>query len=163
MPLLLLFVIMPVLEMWVLIEVGSEIGALTTIGLVLLTAMIGLALLRRQGISTLTRANQRMQSGQLPAQEMVEGIFLAVGGALLLTPGFITDAIGFACLLPGIRHLIIGRLLKKVIFSASSSGGAFYSSYSSGQRRSGRDDIIEGEFQRENPRNGSSNDRDRLN
>ena len=88
MPLLMLFVIMPVVEMWVLVEVGSEIGALTTIGLVLLTAMLGLALLRQQGVSTLMRANQRMQSGQLPAQEMVEGIFLAVGGALLLTPGF---------------------------------------------------------------------------
>lgn len=93
--------------MWVLIKVGGVIGALPTIGLVLLTAVLGLALLRQQGFATLLRARQKMAEGQLPAKEMVEGIFLAVGGALLLTPGFVTDAIGFACLLPGIRQLLI--------------------------------------------------------
>lgn len=99
--------------MWLLITVGSQIGALPTIGLVLLTAVVGLALLRQQGISTLLKANQRMQTGQIPAQEMAEGIFLAVGGALLLTPGFITDAIGFACLIPGIRKVLLGLVLKR--------------------------------------------------
>lgn len=159
MPILMLFVIMPVLEMWVLIEVGSKIGALTTIGLVLFTAMLGLALLRQQGVSTIMRANQRMQAGQLPAQEMVEGIFLAVGGALLLTPGFITDAIGFACLIPGLRHLIIGRLLKKAIFRATSGRAGFYHS-AQGYRASSSsdDDIIEGEFRQDN----SSHDRNKL-
>jgi len=153
MPLLILFVIMPVVEMWVLIEVGSQIGALTTIGLVLLTAMLGLALLRQQGVSTLMRANQRMQSGQLPAQEMVEGIFLAVGGALLLTPGFITDAVGFACLIPGLRQIIIGRLLKKAIFRATAGGAGFYSSSRGpGAARGQGDDIIEGEYRQENNR-----------
>ncbi len=93
--------------MWVLIQVGGLIGALPTIGLVFLTAIIGLALLKQQGISTLFRAQQKMASGQVPAKELVEGIFLAVGGALLLTPGFVTDAIGFACLIPGVRHLLI--------------------------------------------------------
>lgn len=112
MPLLFLFIVMPVLEMWVLITVGSHIGALPTIGLVLLTAVVGLALLKQQGFSTLARANQKMAVGELPAKEMAEGIFLAVGGALLLTPGFITDAIGFACLIPGLRTLLLGRLLK---------------------------------------------------
>lgn len=162
MPLLMLFVIMPVVEMWVLIEVGSQIGALTTIGLVLLTAMLGLALLRQQGVSTLMRANQRMQSGQLPAQEMVEGIFLAVGGALLLTPGFITDAVGFACLIPGLRQIIIGRLLKKAIFRATAGGAGFYSSSQrrgpSAASRGQGDDIIEGEYRQENPRD----DQDKL-
>ncbi len=153
MPLLILFVIMPVVEMWVLIEVGSQIGALTTIGLVLLTAMLGLALLRQQGVSTLMRANQRMQSGQLPAQEMVEGIFLAVGGALLLTPGFITDAVGFACLIPGLRQIIIGRLLKKAIFRATAGGAGFYnSSRGPGADRGQGDDIIEGEYRQESNR-----------
>ncbi len=147
MPLLLLFIIVPVVEMWVLIQVGSKIGALSTIALVLLTAMIGLALLKRQGLATLLRANQRMEAGELPAQEMVEGICLAVGGALLLTPGFITDVIGFACLIPGIRQLLIGRLLQRVITDALASGGRFYS-----YRRNpdGSEDIIEGEFTRQN-------------
>jgi len=109
---LIIFVIMPIAEMWLLIEVGGRIGALPTIALVLLTATLGLALLRQQGISTLARANQRMQSGGLPVQEMAEGLFLAVGGALLLTPGFITDAIGFACLIPGLRQWLLARIIK---------------------------------------------------
>lgn len=109
---LIIFVIMPIAEMWLLIEVGGRIGALPTIGLVLLTAMIGLALLRQQGASTLARANQRMQSGGIPAQEMAEGLFLAVGGALLLTPGFITDVVGFACLIPGLRQWLLARIIK---------------------------------------------------
>lgn len=112
MPFLLLFILIPILEMWLLIQVGSHIGALATIGLVLLTAMIGLALLRQQGFATLLRANQKMEAGQLPAQEIVDGLFLAVGGALLLTPGFFTDAIGFICLIPGLRKLLLGRLVQ---------------------------------------------------
>lgn len=156
MPLLLLFVVMPVVEMWLLIEVGSKIGALPTIGLVLLTAMIGLALLKRQGVSTLARANQRMAAGEMPAEEMVEGIFLAVGGALLLTPGFITDFIGFCCLIPGLRNILIGRVLKNVILKATAQGGRFYS-----YRRSedGHEEIIEGEFTRQ----GDSKSKNRLN
>ncbi|MFA0811073.1 FxsA family protein [Microbulbifer epialgicus] len=113
-PLLLLFIVLPVLELWVLITVGSEIGVLPTIGLVFLTAIVGVTLLRRQGISTFMRAQEKMRTGDIPAQEMVEGIFLAVGGALLLTPGFITDAIGFACLIPGLRQLLLGRLLRHI-------------------------------------------------
>ncbi|MDA9560417.1 FxsA family protein, partial [Porticoccaceae bacterium] len=87
--LFLLFIVMPVVEMWLLIEVGSEIGALYTIGLVLLTAIIGVRLLRQQGFDTLWRGQRKLQEGQLPAQEIGEGIVLAVSGALLLTPGFI--------------------------------------------------------------------------
>ncbi|GAB3093146.1 FxsA family protein [Aestuariicella hydrocarbonica] len=163
MPLLLLFVIVPVVEMWVLIQVGSKIGALTTIALVLLTAMIGLALLRKQGVSTLARANQRMQAGEMPAKEMVEGLFLAVGGALLLTPGFVTDLIGFSCLIPGLRSLVIGRLMKHVVMRASAGGASFGAgsaggSFGGGQApyrdrpfRRGRhgDDFIEGEYERQ--------------
>ena len=113
--LLLLFVIMPIVEMWVLIKVGGHIGALTTVALVALTAIVGAALLRQQGVSTLWRAQNRLNSGELPAQEILEGLLLAVGGALLLTPGFITDSIGFACLLPGLRQLMVARLVKHFV------------------------------------------------
>jgi UPF0716 protein FxsA len=91
-----------------------------------LTAMVGLALLRRQGPSTLLRAQKKLQRGEVPAKELVEGVFLAVGGALLLTPGFVTDALGFCCLIPGIRHVIIGwgmRNIRVQAFGASSRGG----------------------------------------
>ena len=121
--LLLLFITLPILEMWVLIEVGSRIGALPTIALVFLTAIIGLALLRQQGLNTLLRVNQRMAEGQLPAEEILEGVMLAVGGALLLTPGFITDTIGFACLIPATRKMLARTLLKHSIVSSSYDRG----------------------------------------
>lgn len=151
--LLLPFIIFPIIEMIVLIEVGSAIGALPTVGLVLLTAIIGAALLRQQGLATLLRANQRMQSGQIPAREVCEGFILAVGGALLLTPGFVTDAIGLFCLLPGSRHWLAGRMLRR----ASVSGQSFFFGGGLGQGpyvRPGRRDaegnvIIEGQFDRE--------------
>lgn len=142
-----LFIIMPIVEMWVLIQVGGLIGAMPTIALVLLTAMIGLHLLKQQGVSTLMRANQKMAEGGLPAQEMAEGILLAIGGALLLTPGFFTDAIGFYCLIPVTRKLLVKQLLKKGLFMAAdmnSSGAQFYSA--SSFTSSSTDDVIEGEF-----------------
>lgn len=159
-PLFILFIVMPILEMWVLISVGQEIGALPTIGLVLLTAMVGLALLRRQGISTVMRAQQKMQAGEMPAREMAEGIFLAVGGALLLTPGFITDAIGFACLIPGIRQLIIGRLIGHVVVvrgSTYTQGGYHQpgANQPGGSRPHDKShDVIEGDYEREEQREG---------
>ena len=86
--LLVVFFTVPLVEMYVLIKVGEQIGALPTIALVVLTAVIGVALLRQQGLSTLTRGVSRLQSGEVPASERLEGLLLAVGGALLLTPGF---------------------------------------------------------------------------
>ncbi|MCO1334196.1 FxsA family protein [Microbulbifer sp. OS29] len=144
-PLLLLFIALPVLEMWVLITVGREIGALPTIGLVILTAVVGLALLRRQGISTLMRAQEKMRSGNIPAKEMVEGIFLAVGGALLLTPGFITDFFGFICLIPGLRNLLLGFLLRHITVIHPES-------FSQPRPDKKDSDIIEGEYSRHEKR-----------
>jgi len=155
--LFLLFIIMPIVEMTVLIKVGSIIGAASTIGLVLLTAVIGASLLKRQGLSTLMRANQKMNAGELPAKEVAEGFLLAVGGALLLTPGFVTDAVGFSLLMPGIRGLLIEQLMKKMIvsgtqqFSQSSSfGGSAFKAQDFGRAKQGsQGDIIEGEFYEE--------------
>lgn len=144
--LLLPFVVFPVVEMVVLIKVGSAIGVLPTVGLVLLTALIGAALLRVQGLATLMRANQRMQSGELPAQEVAEGFVLAIGGALLLTPGFVTDAMGLCCLIPGSRRWLISKLMKR--FTVSAQANAFTAGF--GARPAPGDRvIIEGEFDRE--------------
>ena len=151
----LLFIILPIAEMWLLIEVGGEIGALNTVALVLLTAMIGFALLRHQGMATLQRAQQRMAAGQMPAAEMAEGICLAVGGALLLTPGFITDGFGFVCLIPGLRQLLIGGVLKRMQMRGAAQG-QFYGGFQSGQTfehearpTKQRPDVIEGEFKKD--------------
>lgn len=144
---LLLFIVMPIVEMAVLIKVGTMIGALYTIGLVLLTAIIGAALLRQQGLATLLKANQRLNSGELPAREVAEGLILAVGGALLLTPGFVTDGIGFLCLLPGSRQMLANQVLKRMVVS---SGQSFHFSNGPGpfgQRPRGDDDVIEGEYE----------------
>lgn len=164
---LLLFILMPIIELMVLIQVGTVIGALNTIGLVLLTAIIGAALLKRQGLATLTRANQRLNSGEIPAREMAEGLILAFGGALLLTPGFITDVIGFLCLLPGSRHWLVSQAMKRMVVQGQSSG-FFFSAGGSGpfagqgpaSGRPGRDadgDIIEGDY-----RDETEHDQDRI-
>ncbi|MGI0117408.1 FxsA family protein [Zooshikella sp. RANM57] len=148
--LLLLFIVVPVVEMLVLIKVGSWIGALPTVGLVLLTAVIGLNLLRQQGFSTLMRARSKLQTGTLPAQEMLEGIVLAVGGALLLTPGFVTDAFGFCCLLPMTRRAMIAALLRSGKFMAyTSTSHTSQSYYQQSADRPLNGDVIDGEFRRE--------------
>ena len=105
------FIILPILEMYVLIKVGGSIGAFNTILLVLLTAFIGLILLRAEGFQTLFNARKKLQRSELPAQEIFSGFFLAIGGALLLTPGFITDVIGFLCIFPVTRTYILGLSL----------------------------------------------------
>ena len=110
---LIIFMLVPIIEMWILIEVGGLIGALPTIALVVLTATLGLSLLKRQGLSTLMRARRKMDEGSIPASELVSGVMIAVGGALLLTPGFVTDAIGFALLIPQTRQWFLLKLVDR--------------------------------------------------
>lgn len=107
-----LFLVVPILEITLLIQVGSVIGALWTVFLVVFTAVLGAYLLRQQGLSTLTRFQNSMAQGKMPANEMLEGLVLIVGGALLMTPGFFTDAIGFACLFPLTRMGIVKYMIK---------------------------------------------------
>lgn len=115
---LLLFVLIPIIEIALLIQVGSVIGLLPTIGIVILTAVIGTAMLRQQGLATLQVAQQRMQSGQMPAQQIGEGLLLVFGGALLLTPGFATDAFGFMCLFPITRRWMVKKIGAKTMANA---------------------------------------------
>lgn len=110
---LIVFMLVPIVEMWILIEVGGWIGALPTIALVVLTATLGLSLLKRQGLSTLMSARRKMDEGSIPASELVSGVMIAVGGALLLTPGFVTDAIGFALLIPQTRQWLLFKLIDR--------------------------------------------------
>jgi UPF0716 protein FxsA len=107
------FILVPILELYLLIQVGSHIGALNTILLVLLTAGIGVSLLRKQGLTTLQRVQSQMQQGEIPALGMLEGMLLFFAGALLLTPGFVTDTIGFLLMIPPLRKLIALWLLER--------------------------------------------------
>lgn len=156
-----LFVVMPVLELWLLIQVGGEIGALNTIVLVFLTAIAGSWLLRQQGLKTLMSARSKMEAGQMPAKEMAEGICLAVGGALLLTPGFITDAIGLACLIPGIRGRVAAFFMARTVMHSGQQGSFRAGSFGPGGFRadsqSKQGDIFEGEFKSDHSSGSGTN------
>ena len=101
---LILFIAIPLIEIAILIEIGKIIGAGYTIALVIGTAFLGVSLLRIQGISTLAKVQANISRGQLPATELIEGLILLISGALLLTPGFFTDTIGFLMLVPTLRQ-----------------------------------------------------------
>lgn len=103
----LLFIAVPLVELYFIIVVGEMIGAFWTVILVILTAFIGINLLRIQGMSTLIRAQRNMAQGQVPAMEMMEGVALGVAGVMLITPGFITDSMGALLLIPATRQAII--------------------------------------------------------
>jgi UPF0716 protein FxsA len=151
----LLFILVPTLELVLLIKLGSFIGALPTVAIVFITAILGASLLRREGFSTLMKAQNRMESGQMPAQELVEGALLVMSGAFLLTPGFITDSVGFACLIPSLRRRMASALLKRMTLQMGSV--TMYSSTSSTSSVPGQTqeppgkviegEVIEGEFQ----------------
>ncbi len=104
--LLVLFIAMPLLELAVLVELGRNIGFWPTIGIVVLTGLIGSILARRQGLAVWHQFNLRLQRGELPGTELIDGLIVLVSGAFLLTPGVITDFLGFAGLLPMTRGLI---------------------------------------------------------
>ncbi|MDT8388246.1 MAG: FxsA family protein [Thiogranum sp.] len=120
--LFLLFILVPLVEIYFLIKVGNSIGAISTVALVVFTALLGAMLLRFQGFTTLQRTRISMAQGRLPAMEMFEGVLLLFAGALLLTPGFVTDAIGFAFLVPPLRRAIIHWLLKRIKFPGPPPG-----------------------------------------
>ena len=108
-----LFLAVPLFEIYLLIEVGSVIGAIPTVFMVVFTAVLGTMLLQAQGISTLRRVQEATARGEVPAVEMLEGFFLIIGGILLLIPGFFTDIIGFLCLIPSSRQAIIRYILAR--------------------------------------------------
>ncbi len=111
--LFLLFLLVPLVEIYFLIQVGKVIGAGWTVFFVVFTAVLGAALLRMQGLATLNRVQQSLEQGRLPAIELVEGLMLLVAGALLLTPGFVTDTIGFVLLVPPLRRQAARWLIRK--------------------------------------------------
>ncbi|MFC6084732.1 FxsA family protein [Sphaerisporangium aureirubrum] len=104
------FLIVPVLEIWVLIQIGQVIGGWQTVGLLILDSLLGAWLVRREGRRAWRALQQSLQSGRMPDRELADGALIVAGGALLLTPGFLTDLAGFFCVLPFTRP-IARRLL----------------------------------------------------
>ncbi len=143
-----IFVAITLLEIYVLVSVGEAIGGLSTILLVVITALIGSTLLKQQGWSTMAKAQNAMANGQTPAFEMLEGVVILISGVLLLTPGFITDIVGLLGLVPLSRVYFIDRILSKnteKIFTQQNSI-FIHKSKSSDKKDSGKNDTIDGEF-----------------
>lgn len=116
MPILILlaFILVPIAEIAVFIKAGEMIGLGWTLAVIILTAMIGTALLRQQGLKVLSQTQEKLNRGEMPVGELFTGLCLLVAGALLLTPGFITDAIGFALFLPPLRTILGYFVLRRL-------------------------------------------------
>lgn len=110
-----LLLVIPLLEIAVFIAVGNLIGLWPTLALVVLTAIAGTVLLRRQGLSTLARIQAEMRAGRVPGQELVSGVIIAVAGVLLLVPGLVTDTLGLVLFVPGVRAAIYRYLKTRVV------------------------------------------------
>lgn len=140
--LFLFFLIVPFLEIYLLLQIGGIVGVMPTVLLVVFTAVLGAWLLRKQGFATFQRFQQSLAKGEIPAYEMIEGPILLVGGALLLTPGFFTDAFGFACLVPQLRRKFAKYMIENHMISA-------FSDPPLQQTKTKQENIIEGEFKQD--------------
>lgn len=146
---MLLFLLFPILELAVLISVGSAIGVLPTIALVILTSIFGGLMLRIAGITTAWRARERLARGEMPDQEVLQGLMMAVGGGLLLLPGFISDVIGILCLLPFTRRWLVERVRQRAAEQAARQR-AFADDMAArnGQPGAPKPSVLEGEYER---------------
>ena len=104
--LFLAFTIIPIIEIFLLIEIGSMFGALTAVTLVILTGFLGAFLARMQGLQTLYRIQESLREGRMPSGELLDALLIVIAGLLLLTPGFLTDSVGFLLLIPATRNFI---------------------------------------------------------
>ena len=150
---LLALVGVPLLEIWVFIEVGGRIGTWNTIAIVLLTGVVGTLLLRVQGLGVLARVRDSLDRGVMPVAEVFDGLCLLVAGAVLLTPGFVTDTIGILLFVPAFRRSIGHWLAQRFMASGKvwvdgrpHGGPGGHGPGGRPRRDNGSDRIIEGEF-----------------
>ena len=143
MPIFLIFIVVPFIELALFASVSESIGIWTTLSLAFLTAIIGGALVRYQGLHTIFSMRQSMNKGEMPINEIFDGFCLVAAGALLITPGFLTDGIGFALLMPPVRMGLRALIRKHTNWSVSS-----FDHQGGGSMRPNRpDNIIEGDFE----------------
>jgi UPF0716 protein FxsA len=163
--LVLLFTLIPAIEIYLLFTIGGEIGALNTVIVVITTGVVGASLAKSQGLSILTKIQTEMQGGGLPAKSIIHGLMVFAGGLMLMTPGFMTDILGFSLVMPGPRHILFVWVQKLIVaamkngkFQFQSFGSAgqatggekFYSEANTGQRQNKNTeveaDVFEAEF-----------------
>jgi UPF0716 protein FxsA len=140
--LLIAFIAVPLIEIALFIQIGGMIGLIWTLAIVIVTAILGSWLLKSQGLATIGRLRKSISSLQDPTEPLAHGAMILFSGALLLTPGFFTDLVGFSLLLPGIRQRIYENIRERVTAKAN----AYTENLRKGSSTPG-DDIIEGEFQ----------------
>lgn len=143
--LFLLFTSVSLLEIFVLVKVGSFLGAFATVCLVVITALIGSALVRSQGLQLLQEWQRRLAQGEMPGEQLIEGVMLLMTGVLLVTPGFVTDFAGLLLLQPAIRKRIAIMVMANITFPRN---GTMNSTGSQWKQKSCEEDVIEGEFER---------------
>jgi UPF0716 protein FxsA len=145
--LLWLFLAAPLIELWFMIHVGGALGALPTIALLITAGAVGMSLLRQQSFNTLLRVDQRLQMGEMPAVEILEGFGLTLAGVLLIIPGFITDLLAIPLLIPPLRRSLVQRFLRTGYYhqryTGTGQGSPFDTSFST------NGDIIDGECRHE--------------
>ena len=124
--LILLFTLVPLVELALLIWIGSHTSASATIGIVLVTGFVGAALAKHQGLLTWRRLQDGLQRGEPPADVLLDGVMILIAGALMITPGVLTDAIGFALLLPPVRGLLKTRLRNRLMAQATMQFRSFH-------------------------------------
>jgi UPF0716 protein FxsA len=151
--LVLLFIVVPIVELFVIIQVGQAIGVLPTIALLIADSVLGSILMRSQGRAAWRRFNAALAEGRIPHREVLDGALVIFGGALLLTPGFVTDVLGIVLLLPPTRALVRGVVARRVLPRIVVSGiGGFGGSRGAGgpggaRRRPGSGDDGDGDVE----------------
>lgn len=154
---------LPVVEIWLMIEIGQDIGAFPTIALILGTAGLGMLLFRVQGMATLTRVQEHLDRGEAPVGELLSGLGLLVAGFMLLIPGFLTDAVGLLLFVPPLRRLLISagivwamsRGTTRIWTTGAPGGGT---RRPAGRAPGGRGPVIDGDFR--DVTDGPQDDRD---
>jgi len=133
------FLLVPVIELYVIVEVAGSIGVIPTLGLLVAVSLFGAYMVRREGLGVLTRSRRLLRSGELPTDEILDGLLVLVAGALLLTPGFVTDAVGLVLLVPPVRalaHRFMGRrFLRWLSLPFAAGAGAMRSAAARAGRR----------------------------
>jgi UPF0716 protein FxsA len=136
--LVLLFVVIPIVEIYVAVLVGHAIGALNTIGLLLLLSIVGVWLTKQQGLSVISRIRRQLDAGRMPTNELIDGGLVVAGGVLLIAPGFVTDALGLLLLFPPTRMVARGILKRRFHGRVTYLGGP-----TGNGRLDGPDDVID--------------------
>tara|TARA_R110002072_G_scaffold87144_4_gene196850 strand:+ start:134 stop:622 length:489 start_codon:yes stop_codon:yes gene_type:complete len=157
MPFFLLFVLIPIAELLVFMNVSDKIGLGTALIMALFTAILGGSIVKYQGIQTMMNAQASLRQGGIPSKELFDGLCLVAAGALLITPGFITDSIGFSLLIPKLRDILREKLSKHTKFQATSFSQSEY--YGAGSQQPPSDpNIIDVEFETiDTPKNKDGN------